>query len=192
MKKKQLTDEQIKTKVREIFDAVAECFGAKVKTLDNFAIAREQPLVKFNLEFDVSECQERFQYTQALNFLYSYGNSFALESLSIPVQEFVDRANGWIKDEMNIFQKDVKNHQGELSKGIWKIGSYESEESHDFKEQMRIKNEMIGAEIINIGHSHGSKEGGLAIDYKVGDKIKRVVFGYNDLGIWIDWAGDLK
>jgi hypothetical protein len=192
MKKKQLTDEQIESKVREILDAVAECFGAKVKTLDNFAIAREQSLVKYNLEFDVSECQERFKYTQVLTFLYSYGNSFDLESLSIPVQKFVDGANGWIKDEMKIFKKDVKTHKGELSKGIWKISSYESEDSNYFKEQMQIKKEMIGSEIVNIGHSPGSSEGGLAIDYRIDGTIKRVVFGYTDLGIWIDWAGELN
>ena len=192
MKKKQLTDEQIKDRVKEILDAVTACFGAKVKTLYNFSISREQSLVKYNAKFDYSECPERFKYTSVLNYLCAWGQGLHLANLSIPTEEFVNDAKDWIKDEMKIFNKSVKDHKGELSKGIWRTSSFESEDSDNFKEQMRIKNEMIGSEIVNIGHSPGSQEGGLAIDYKKDGKVKRVVFGYTELGIWIDWTGELK
>jgi len=36
-----------------------------------------------------------------------------------------------------------------------------------------------------------TEEGGFAIDYEDIDIVKRVVFGFNDLGIWITWHGEL-
>ena len=53
---------------------------------------------------------------------------------------------------------------------------------------------LKGKEIVNAGildrkgftekYENGD-EGGFGIDYRDGDEIRRVVFGFNDLGFWI-------
>jgi len=56
------------------------------------------------------------------------------------------------------------------------------------------KNDLkfIGATILDIGLSVACKEGGLAIEYLVeGDsKPKRLIFGFTELGAWVELAGD--
>ena len=45
--------------------------------------------------------------------------------------------------------------------------------------------QMVGSKIIEAGFAEGEKEGGLAFDYEHGGVVKRIVFGYNELGEWI-------
>mgnify|MGYP001259398407 FL=1 len=49
--------------------------------------------------------------------------------------------------------------------------------------------DLIGSTIVDIGFHHAQAEGGLSIDYKKDEKNKRVVFGFNELGIWVTWQG---
>jgi hypothetical protein len=45
---------------------------------------------------------------------------------------------------------------------------------------------LNGKEIVKVGFlSIDSREGGLTIDYKDGEEIKRLVLGFNDIGAWI-------
>ena len=60
-----------------------------------------------------------------------------------------------------------------------------------FRGQNRSRpNDLIGATIVRFGTIPGEKVegGGLVIDYKpVGsDEAKRIVFGFNELGMWVD------
>jgi hypothetical protein len=48
---------------------------------------------------------------------------------------------------------------------------------------------LKGKQIINIGFINGKVEGGLAIDYIDDKENKRVVLGFNDLGMWKEWVG---
>ena len=52
--------------------------------------------------------------------------------------------------------------------------------------------QMTGAQILDVGFVRGTPDGGLAIDYRKGTKDFRIVFGYTELGCWVDWAGELK
>jgi hypothetical protein len=53
--------------------------------------------------------------------------------------------------------------------------------------------EMAGASIVRIGSTDedGIEGGGLLIDYSLphSAEIKRVVFAFNDGGLWINWTG---
>ena len=49
--------------------------------------------------------------------------------------------------------------------------------------------ELKGKIITDIGFIQGCAEAGLTIDYKDGDKIKRIVLGFNDMGMWTAWQG---
>lgn len=51
--------------------------------------------------------------------------------------------------------------------------------------------ELIGAEIVDIGFHPLEKEGGLTICFKKDGIIKTIVFGYTELGTWIDYLGEL-
>jgi hypothetical protein len=65
------------------------------------------------------------------------------------------------------------------------------------KNRLREKNKDIPEEIYNlkgktitdIGFIDEEVEGGLTVDYKEGDTIKRLVLGYNELGTWLIWHG---
>ena len=48
---------------------------------------------------------------------------------------------------------------------------------------------MIDGKITNIGFHPKSPEGGLTIDFYKDGKPHRTVFGYNELGLWIQWQG---
>lgn len=53
--------------------------------------------------------------------------------------------------------------------------------------------DLIGKKIVNIGFIKGCDiEGGLAIDYRVKGGVKRCVFGFTELGMWIEWHGEIK
>jgi len=55
-----------------------------------------------------------------------------------------------------------------------------------------VLNKMIGSEIINAGFVEGISEGGMAFDFKKNGIVRRVVFGYNELGEWIYFEGNTK
>ena len=44
---------------------------------------------------------------------------------------------------------------------------------------------MHGGRIINIGF-HPDIEGGLTIDYEKDNEIHRIIFGYTELGTWVE------
>ena len=53
--------------------------------------------------------------------------------------------------------------------------------------------DLIGKKIVNIGFIKGCDiEGGLAIDYRVKGGVKRCVLGFTELGMWIEWHGEIK
>jgi hypothetical protein len=68
-----------------------------------------------------------------------------------------------------------------------------------FEEDLTGLAELKGKTIIKIGWIRERVEGGLAIDYKDEEdsgfltglpyKIKRIVLGFNDLGMWTAWQG---
>ena len=49
---------------------------------------------------------------------------------------------------------------------------------------------LDGKKIIRTGYIHEMREGGLAIDYDDDGTVRRVVFGYNDFGLWVVWKGE--
>jgi len=49
--------------------------------------------------------------------------------------------------------------------------------------------DLIGATINQMGFHPEVREGGLTIDYTKDDQKKRVIFGFNDLGLWKEWEG---
>lgn len=60
----------------------------------------------------------------------------------------------------------------------------------------KFPEDLAGAEIIAVGRPrdigfNDEFEGGLVIDYQPtgGQTVKRVVFGFNDLAMWIEWNG---
>lgn len=48
---------------------------------------------------------------------------------------------------------------------------------------------LIGGKILHVGFHLKAREGGLTIDYEKDEVEKRVVFGFNELGIWKEWEG---
>jgi len=57
---------------------------------------------------------------------------------------------------------------------------------------------MEGCQVIKAGYLDQKQlkdldrtEGGFAIDYLRGNKAYRVVLGFNELGIWIEWKGEI-
>ena len=56
--------------------------------------------------------------------------------------------------------------------------------------------DMIGSKIIKAGFIEGGatymRDGGLTFDYEKDGIVSRVVFGYNELGEWIEFKGELK
>jgi hypothetical protein len=61
----------------------------------------------------------------------------------------------------------------------------------NFEEDLKGLAELKGKTIISIGFIRDIErvEGGLAIDYKDGNKTKRIVLGFNELGMWTAWQG---
>ena len=52
--------------------------------------------------------------------------------------------------------------------------------------------QLKGATIFNIGFVEKDQkklEGGLAIDYYDFGEIKRIILGFTELGMWIEWHG---
>lgn len=64
---------------------------------------------------------------------------------------------------------------------------------HDKDFCPKIRNELIGANILNVGFVKGT-EGGIAFDYiKNGEtKKKRICVGYNELGEWIEFIKEIN
>lgn len=62
------------------------------------------------------------------------------------------------------------------------------------KEEESAFKDLIGATVVDIGVFPDTSEGGLSVDYlKPGEsKVRRIVFGYNDLGEWLEWRGIVK
>jgi len=56
--------------------------------------------------------------------------------------------------------------------------------------------EMIGSKIINAGFIDSAdtylREGGMTFDYEKDGVVTRVIFGYNELGEWIEFKGEIK
>jgi len=50
---------------------------------------------------------------------------------------------------------------------------------------------LVGKTVKRAGYVPRQSEGGFAIDYCVDDRDMRVVFGYNDLGFWVQWNGEV-
>lgn len=51
---------------------------------------------------------------------------------------------------------------------------------------------LRGAQIVQFGTVDADLEGGgLAIDYRLTDKVKRVIFSFNELGMWVSYLGDV-
>lgn len=51
--------------------------------------------------------------------------------------------------------------------------------------------ELIGCQISDIGLlTEDSPEGGLAIDYIQDNQEKRIILGFTELGMWVDWQGE--
>lgn len=48
---------------------------------------------------------------------------------------------------------------------------------------------LIGATINQVGFHPKTSEGNLTIDYTKNNVKKRVIFGFNDLGLWREWEG---
>jgi hypothetical protein len=59
----------------------------------------------------------------------------------------------------------------------------------DYDKELTGIRDLIGHKIIDIGLIKANVEGGLTIDYADGDKIKRIVLGFTELGMWVDWHG---
>lgn len=63
----------------------------------------------------------------------------------------------------------------------------------------KFPDDLIGAGIIAVGKPrdidwNDGIEGGLVIDYRPNgsDCVKRIVLGFTDLGMWVEWNGDKK
>lgn len=54
--------------------------------------------------------------------------------------------------------------------------------------------QMIGGTIVDAGFDNSmiGSEGGLAFDYEKDGIKKRIIFGYNDLGEWIQFHDKIK
>ena len=48
---------------------------------------------------------------------------------------------------------------------------------------------LIGGRVLQVGFHPKAKEGGLTIDYEKDGIERRVVFGFNELGLWKEWEG---
>lgn len=62
-------------------------------------------------------------------------------------------------------------------------------ESDDEKRKEAAKL-LDGAVICDVGHVSTSREGGLTFDVTKNGKLYRVVLGYNDCGLWVEWVGE--
>lgn len=51
---------------------------------------------------------------------------------------------------------------------------------------------LLGAIIQDVGFHPDVSEGGLTIDFLKGGKKRRVIFGFNELGIWKQWEGEIE
>jgi len=61
----------------------------------------------------------------------------------------------------------------------------------DLDIEFKLLSELHGATIKEVGWITGEIEGGFCIDYQHDDSpVKRIVLGYNDLGVWIKWHGE--
>jgi hypothetical protein len=59
-----------------------------------------------------------------------------------------------------------------------------------------VLQDMIGSKIINAGFIRDGapylREGGMTFDYEKNGVVTRIVFGYNELGEWIEFKGEIK
>lgn len=76
----------------------------------------------------------------------------------------------------------MKYWEGELTKQIGGVGC--PVETVDFSY-------LQGAKILDAGFHPKCPEGGFTIDYEKEGEKKRVVYGYNELGLWKEWNGSL-
>lgn len=53
---------------------------------------------------------------------------------------------------------------------------------------------LDGATIVTTGFLSEVPEGGFAIDYKAkgSNELRRIILGYTELGLWVEWEGKLK
>jgi len=59
----------------------------------------------------------------------------------------------------------------------------------DEKDDCTALLDLKGKTVVDIGFAQADVEGGLTIDYREGNEIKRIVLGHNDLGTWVAWQG---
>lgn len=76
----------------------------------------------------------------------------------------------------------MKNWEGKLHRKTGGIGGP--------VEELDLS-DLIGATIQDIGfHPEAKCEGGFTIDYTRNGKEKRVILGFNELGMWKQWEGE--
>ena len=53
--------------------------------------------------------------------------------------------------------------------------------------------QLVGVKILDVGFVPDSDiEGGLAIDFEKNGEKQRIVFAFNELGIWKEWEGKIE
>lgn len=65
-------------------------------------------------------------------------------------------------------------------------------DDHETKELESELNKLRGKKIIDIGFIKECPEGGLTIDYIEAQKKNRIVIGFNELGAWLTWKGEIE
>jgi len=78
-----------------------------------------------------------------------------------------------------------KYWEGQLKKASERFGV----ENPSFDDAMA---DLHGASILNMGFHPDAREGGLTIDYLKDGEKKRIVLGFNELGMWPYWQGKLE
>ena len=96
------------------------------------------------------------------------------------------------------FKEGMAEIKAENAAGIKRLKSYargelkKAQRSLGREQEVKGLEELVGGRITAAGFHPAAVEGGLAIDYVKDGKAMRAVFGYTELGLWIEWIGERK
>ena len=96
---------------------------------------------------------------------------------------------------MTDWQKKWKKEEEKRKKAYATSKLNSNQEGLDGPQDMSSQfQRLTGATIVGSGFLEEVREGGFAIDYLAKDtgELRRMVFGYTELGLWVEWEGKLR
>jgi hypothetical protein len=120
------------------------------------------------------------------NFHYCCNRLCLCEGQKEKLRDMLIEVGQWRNDKFEVY-----NCMGANMTYLKKLMDVDKSDPTDIAIHSALQ-EMIGSKIVNAGFMGGILEGGMTFDFEKDGVVTRIVFGYNELGEWIEFKGEIK